>query len=189
MLADATNTLFPTELAVKTYVDTQIAASDQTIVSADAGNSITASGTDGGAFYDDSALQTSITANTTAIGTKEDSANKSNDGTLAGNSSTEYPTEQAVKTYVDNVAVEVALSGQVLSTSSVSTGLYTISNAAITTSSIIQLTVEENVSGDAILIQLVTQNNGDFSVRIYEFTGGGPPTLADANWQYIVINP
>ncbi|MDO6854722.1 hypothetical protein Q4599_14100 [Cellulophaga lytica] len=129
-LADNSATDFPTEQAVKTYVDTQVAASDQVIVSTDADNDITI-GTDEGAFYDDAALQTNIANNATAITTettratnaenaiqtdvdanetaantaialKEDSANKSNDGTLADNSATDFPTEQAVKTYVDN---------------------------------------------------------------------------------------
>src|SRR6056297_1785411 len=108
-LIDNSATDFPTEQAVKTYVDTQVGAiTAQTIVSGDAGNSITASGTDGGAFYDDSALTTATTANatviaanTTAIGDKEDAANKSNDPTLIDNSATDFPTEQAVKTYVD----------------------------------------------------------------------------------------
>ncbi|WP_158975766.1 hypothetical protein [Cellulophaga sp. L1A9] len=84
-LATNSATLFPTEQAVKTYVDTEV--SNQTIVSLDANNSITASGTDGGAFFDATV--------------KEDTANKSNDGTLATNSATLFPTEQAVKTYVD----------------------------------------------------------------------------------------
>ena len=102
-MADATNTLFPTELAVKTYVDNQVAGiSAPTIVSADAGNSITASGTDGGAFYDDSTIQTAIATNATAITAKEDSANKSSDITLADATNTLFPTELAVKTYVDN---------------------------------------------------------------------------------------
>jgi len=98
-LADATNVKFPTELAVKTYVDTEIAASEQTIVSTDADNDITA-GADGGAYYDDAAAKTAIAA-------KENTANKSTDGTLAGNSDTDFPTEKAVKTYVDtNLAAE-----------------------------------------------------------------------------------
>ncbi|MFT6994008.1 MAG: hypothetical protein ACJA1P_000737, partial [Maribacter sp.] len=63
-LVDNSATDFPTEQAVKTYVDTQIGAiAAPTIVSADTGNSISASGTDGGAFYDDSALTTATTTN------------------------------------------------------------------------------------------------------------------------------
>ncbi|WP_089119369.1 hypothetical protein, partial [Cellulophaga lytica] len=140
---------FPTQNAVKTYVDTQVAASTQVIVSADANNDVTA-GADGGAFYDDATLQTNIANNATAINTettratnaenaiqadvdanetaatnaiaavqadvdanetaandaidlKEDTANKS-DATDLGNtspSSTLFPTQNAVKTYVD----------------------------------------------------------------------------------------
>ncbi|WP_425628750.1 beta strand repeat-containing protein [Cellulophaga lytica] len=140
---------FPTQNAVKTYVDTQVAASTQVIVSADANNDVTA-GADGGAFYDDATLQTNIANNATAITTettratnaenaiqadvdanetaatnaiaavqadvdanetaandaidlKEDAANKS-DATDLGNtspSSTLFPTQNAVKTYVD----------------------------------------------------------------------------------------
>jgi hypothetical protein len=114
--SNQTNTLFPTELAVKTYVDTEITNSNQTIVSADAGNSITASGTDGGAFFDDSTLTTAIaavqtdvdnneTAANTAIALKEDAANKSTDVTLADATNTLFPTELAVKTYVDNQTI------------------------------------------------------------------------------------
>ncbi|SFW68204.1 beta strand repeat-containing protein [Cellulophaga fucicola] len=52
-------------------------------------------------FYVDAA----VTAGTTALALKEDSANKSNDGTLVDNSVTDFPTEQAVKTYVDSKTV------------------------------------------------------------------------------------
>ncbi|SFW68222.1 hypothetical protein, partial [Cellulophaga fucicola] len=57
---------FPTQNAVKTYVDAQVAGSTQVIVSTDADNDVTA-GADGGAFYNDATLQTNITNNTTAI--------------------------------------------------------------------------------------------------------------------------
>ncbi|MDO6493103.1 hypothetical protein, partial [Cellulophaga sp. 2_MG-2023] len=60
------NDLFPTQNAVKTYVDNQVAGSAQVIVSTDADNDVTA-GADGGAFYDDAALQTSITTNASNI--------------------------------------------------------------------------------------------------------------------------
>lgn len=72
------------------------------IVSEDANNSITVSTTDDGAYFDDSALTTAIAANTAAILLKENSINKSTDGTLIDNSDDDFPTEQAVKTYVDN---------------------------------------------------------------------------------------
>ncbi|MDO6492822.1 beta strand repeat-containing protein, partial [Cellulophaga sp. 2_MG-2023] len=134
--------LFPTQNAVKTYVDNQVAGSTQIIVSTDADNDVTA-GADGGAFYDDAALQTSIATNATNItaettratnaenaiqadvdanetaantsitalqNDKEDSANKSDAVTL-GTSDDLFPTQNAVKTYVDN---QVAGSNQVI---------------------------------------------------------------------------
>ncbi len=61
------NILYPSQNAVKTYVDSQIGGSVQTIVSTDANNSISASLIDGGAFYDDTSLQNNITSNTAAI--------------------------------------------------------------------------------------------------------------------------
>jgi hypothetical protein len=76
------NVLFPTQNAVKTYVDTNI-------------TSVNASNT---------ALQATVAANaaatTTALGLKEDAANKSN--AALGTSTTLFPTQNAVKTYVDS---------------------------------------------------------------------------------------
>jgi hypothetical protein len=103
-LADNTNangTAGQVLTATGTGVEWQDNVGGGTIVSADANNAIIASIVDGGAFFDDTALLTAITLNTTAITTKEDSDNKSNDGTLADNSANDFPTEQAVKTYVD----------------------------------------------------------------------------------------
>ncbi len=144
-LADDTNTNYPTELAVKTYVDTEIA--NQTIVSDDADNAIIESTTDGGAYYDDSA--------------KEDVANKSTDVTLADDTNTNYPTELAVKTYVDteiananslndgqifvgndaNLAIAVTLSGDA---SLINDGTLTIVDDAITTTKILDGAVTVN---------------------------------------------
>jgi|GEM_PF-2206967 len=47
------------------------------------------------------------TATQTALNAKEDTANKSVDGTLAGNSDTLYPSQKAVKTYVDAASTSV----------------------------------------------------------------------------------
>ena len=69
-----------------------------------------------------------------------------------------------------------------------SAGAYTINNVAITATTIIQLTVQENTPGNPIMIQLINQGAGTFSVQVYEFLGG-VPTPADAVWHYTVINP
>ena len=70
------------------------------LVSTDAGNTIL-TGSDGGVYYDDSTAKTAISA-------KEDSANKSSDITLADATNTKFPTELAVKTYVDNATSDIA---------------------------------------------------------------------------------
>jgi hypothetical protein len=68
-------------------------------------------------------------ATKTALDLKEDKANKSTDGTLISNSDTKYPTEQAVKTYVDSKTVihDTSLSG-----SGISGDPLLITNQAIT---------------------------------------------------------
>ena len=86
-LADATNTKFPTELAVKSYVDGQVTTATNNATSAIA------------------AVQADVDANETAanaaIALKEDAVNKSTDVTLADATNTKFPTELAVKSYVD----------------------------------------------------------------------------------------
>ena len=117
--------LFPTQNAVKTYVDTNISTVNanntalQATVTANATaatNAIAAVQTDVDANETasnlaDTVLQTNINtlnstvtsnaaATTTALGLKEDSINKSNTTTL-GTSDDLFPTQNAVKTYVD----------------------------------------------------------------------------------------
>ncbi|SFR31985.1 hypothetical protein SAMN04490243_0402 [Robiginitalea myxolifaciens] len=71
------------------------------IISADAGNNITA-GTDGGAYFNAEPFEIAINNLQDDLDLKEDVANKSTDVTL-GNSDILYPSQNAVKTYVDNV--------------------------------------------------------------------------------------
>ncbi|SHH10709.1 hypothetical protein [Flagellimonas flava] len=67
-------------------------------------------------------------------------------------------------------------------------GAYTIANPAIATTSVIQLTVEQNTPGNPIWIQLTNVAAGSFSVQIYEFIAG-VPTAINANWHYTVTAP
>jgi hypothetical protein len=119
------NVLFPTQNAVKTYVDTVIAGA--TIVDADAttkgklqlagdlggtaaaptvpGLALKANATDlttevNRATAAEATLTTNLTAANTAIALKENAANKSTATTL-GTSNVLFPTQNAVKTYVD----------------------------------------------------------------------------------------
>ena len=117
-LADDTDTKFPTEKAVKTYVDAQVGSlttdDDITGATIDGASLLTISEGTTEITVDLSALEESaaitavqddVDANeaaaNTAIALKEDAANKSTDGTLADDTDTKFPTEKAVKTYVD----------------------------------------------------------------------------------------
>ncbi len=118
--------LFPTQKAVKTYVDTNITtvntsnAALQATVAANAtaaNTAIAAVQADVNQNETDSdaadvvlqnninTLQTTVTSNatatTTALGLKENAINKSTDVTLADATNTKFPTELAVKTYVN----------------------------------------------------------------------------------------
>ncbi|WP_435624947.1 hypothetical protein [Flagellimonas sp.] len=86
-----------------------------------------------------------------------------------------------------DVVEEIVLTGRVASAAGTA-GAYTETNPAITATSIIQLTVEQNPSNNPIIIQLTNQAAGSFSVLIQEFTGAGF-VGTNADWQYIVVAP
>ena len=96
-------TLYPTQNAVKTYVDAQVASA--TIVDADATTKgkIQLTGDLGGTAASPTVPGLALKANTsdvtTSLATKEDASNKSN--AALGTSTTLFPTQNAVKTYVD----------------------------------------------------------------------------------------
>jgi hypothetical protein len=111
--------LFPTQNAVKTYVDTNITTVNTTVTAnaTAATNAIAAVQADVNQNEADSdaadvllqnnitTLQNTVTSNatatTSALGLKEDAANKSTATTL-GTSNVLFPTQNAVKTYVDS---------------------------------------------------------------------------------------
>jgi surfactin synthase thioesterase subunit len=112
ILADATNTKFPTELAVKTFVTGQISTSNTATNSAIAAVQADVDANETASNSADATLQSNIntlgatvTSNAataaTATALKENSANKSSDTNLADATNTKFPTELAVKTYVD----------------------------------------------------------------------------------------
>ncbi|WP_431163114.1 hypothetical protein, partial [Flagellimonas beolgyonensis] len=137
-------------------------------------------------FATDTELANAISASE-ALDNDTDDTNELSDLSLTGDL-LELTNAAAGASGVDLSAYdEIASVNQVASGTGIS-GAYTIPDASVTPTSIIQLTVQENTPGNPILIQLVGQGSGTFNVQIYEFIGG-IPTANNANWQYIVINP
>jgi hypothetical protein len=111
---------FPTEKATKTYVDAS-ASSNSLALSNEISRATLAENTIAAnlvleterATLAEATNATAITAETaratTAEATKEDSANKSTDGSFASNSDVKFPTEKATKTYVDATASSSSL--------------------------------------------------------------------------------
>ena len=85
-----------------------------------------------------------------------------------------------------DIPEEIVLTDQV--TTGGTAGAYTITNPAITPTSIINLTVVENNPGNPIMIQLTAQAANSFSVQIFEFIAG-TFTGTNATWNYIIVNP
>lgn len=117
-LADITNVKFPTALAVKSYVDTRVANAVSGYLPL-TGGALTGDLNTSGLLIAGAVTYPNTIGNSgdvltitnsgiaewsplsTIVNGIEYAANKSIDGTLASNSDTLYPTEQAVKTYVD----------------------------------------------------------------------------------------
>jgi hypothetical protein len=145
--------LFPTQNAVKTYVDTNITSVNTNTT----------------------ALQATVTTNaaatTTALATKEDASNKSN--AALGTSSTLFPTQNAVKTYVDNNITTVNANTTALQAT-------VTSNAAATTTALATKEDASNKSNAALGTSTTlfpTQN----AVKTYVDAQVASATIADAN--------
>ncbi|MDO6820034.1 hypothetical protein [Zobellia sp. 1_MG-2023] len=235
-LADATNTKFPTELAVKTYVDGQIAATaddDITGASIDASSILKIDEGTSSVTVDLSALEESadITAvqndvdqneadadaailavqndvdqNETdadaAIALKEDSANKSDDVTLADATNTKFPTELAVKTYVDGQIAATAdddITGASIDASSVlkideGTSSVTVDLSALEESAditAVQNDVDQNeADADAAILAVqndVDQNEADADAAILAVQNDVDQNEADADAAILAV--
>ncbi|MEN1784577.1 MAG: hypothetical protein AAGF77_05490 [Bacteroidota bacterium] len=90
--------------------------------------------------------------------------------------------------WITNTAAPVRGAQVAITAANNGTGEYTVADTAVTASSVIQLTVTENVPGNPIMIQLKSQTAGSFTVQIYEFSGA-TPAGTNANWSYTIFNP
>jgi uncharacterized membrane protein len=129
----ASDILFPTQNAVKTYVDTNITTVNAT----------------------NAVLQATVTSNaaatTTALGLKEDAINKSTTTTL-GTSNVLFPTQNAVKTYVDN-QVSNGIATNV-------SGIVEIANGGTGSSvqNFVDLTNNQNIAGEKYFTNNISAN-------------------------------
>jgi hypothetical protein len=129
--------LFPTQNAVKTYVDTNISTSNtaNTVAITTLGNTVTSN----------------ATASTTALALKEDAINKSTTTTL-GTSNILFPTQNAVKTYVDT---NISTSNTANTAAITTLGNTVTSNATATTAA---LTLKEDAINKSTTTSLGTSN-------------------------------
>ena len=149
------NVLFPTQNAVKTYVDSNI-----TTVNAN-----------------NTALQATVTANATvttaALALKEDAANKSTITTL-GTSNVLFPTQNAVKTYVDSNITTVNANNTALQAT-------VTANATVTTAA---LALKEDAANKSTITTLGTSNvlfPTQNAVKTYVDSQVASATIPDAN--------
>jgi hypothetical protein len=117
----------------------------------------------------------------------ENTANKSTDGTLATNSNTKYPTEQAVKTYADG---KVAALFGATATTKINRNLLLIEDVYVFTASMLTVrvphirhkpTVDKLTASGCSLIrfQLVSSNNTTLQGAFVDWDGA-PGTMATA---------
>ena len=180
-LADDTDTKFPTEKAVKTYVDAQVESlttdDDITGATIDGASLLTISEGTTEITVDLSALEESaaitavqddVDANeaaaNTAIALKEDAANKSTDGTLADDTDTKFPTEKAVKTYVDAQVESLTTDDDITGATIDGASLLTISEG--TTEITVDLSALEESAAITAVQDDVDQNKSDADAAI-----------------------
>ena len=105
--SNPSNSLYPTQLAVKSYIDasiSQVSSSGTPDATTLAAGKLKLAGDLGG---------TASSPTVPALGQKENVTNKSTDVSADASSDTKYPTVRAVKTYVDQATAGIALQAAV----------------------------------------------------------------------------
>ena len=183
--SDSTKYVTPTQLAAKTFDQTPLLNSIATKLNiSDSTKYVTPSQLaaktfDSTAIYNQLALKANDASVTTALGLKENSANKSTDLTVDGSSNTKYPSVKSVKDYVDlqvassiativdaspTVKGKIQLSGDLTGTSA----LPTIANNAVTTIKIL----DGNITNAKLATGIdATKITGDITGKASNVTG------------------
>ena len=183
--SDSTKYVTPTQLAAKTFDQTPLLNSIATKLNiSDSTKYVTptqlaAKTFDSTAIYNQLALKANDASVTTALGLKENSANKSTDLTVDASSNTKYPSVKSVKDYVDlqvassiativdaspTVKGKIQLSGDLTGTAA----LPTIANNAVTTIKI----VDGNITNAKLATGIdATKITGDITGKASNVTG------------------
>ena len=183
--SDSTKYVTPTQLAAKTFDQTPLLNSIATKLNiSDSTKYVTptqlaAKTFDSTAIYNQLALKANDASVTTALGLKENSANKSTDLTVDGSSNTKYPSVKSVKDYVDlqvassiativdaspTVKGKIQLSGDLTGTAA----LPTIANNAVTTIKI----ADGNITNAKLATGIdATKITGDITGKASNVTG------------------
>jgi hypothetical protein len=117
------------------------------------------------------------TATQTALNLKEDKANKSTDGTLASNSDTKYPSEKAVKTYVDAKIPTYATTdaNKVLSVNAAGTAVTWATPTTSATAATVPVVIQNGLPSTATTVQTALENlQGEISTIV---ASGGSGTV------------
>jgi hypothetical protein len=199
-LATNSDVKFPTEKAVKTYVDGNITAVNANTTALQAtvtANELIATNAN---VALQTAVNTNATATTTALALKENAANKSIDGTLATNSDVKFPTEKAVKTYVDGsitlvnantTALQATVTANELIATNANVALQTAvnTNATATTTALV---LKENAANKSIDGTLATNSDVKFptekAVKTYVDTNIAAGTATNVSGIVVIAN-
>ena len=161
------NVLFPTQNAVKTYVDGSITTSNTANTAAIAAVQADVDANETAANTAIAAVQADVDANETAsiagLALKENTANKSTATTL-GTSDVLFPTQKAVKTYVDTYSTINAISTVTANYTALITD-YTILSSCATGAITLTLPSAANSTGKVYVIRKIddTDNLLNFS--------------------------
>lgn len=175
-LAGDSDTAVPTEKAVKTYVDNAISTlssnsisdGDSSVVVADstAGSSVTVT--------IDSAVVTTYTPGGVTLTSGATINEFSTDGTLSGDSNTAVPTEQAVKTYIDNKIISTGVLN-VYTVSSDSTAFNGDAVIVDTTAGDVTITLD-TYPDSKIIVKKVTPDSNAVIITVTGGTVDGLPS-------------
>jgi hypothetical protein len=177
----------PMSTATKTYIDSQLTSS--TIVDADATTKgkLQLAGDLGGTAAAPTvpglALKANSTDVTAGLATKENASNKSTDTTLASNSDVKFPTEKAVKTYVD-VQVAGATIADATATNKGKLQLAGDLSGTAAAPTVPGLALKENAANKSTTVTLGTSNvlfPTQNAVKTYVDTAIAGATIVDAD--------